>query len=220
MVCGREGDAGGGGVCIGHGVGAYADEAFHLLTGAFGGDAAVQYIDHAATGAAAIKQGRRAAQDLDLAGQHRVHSDGVVRGNAGGIQHCGAVVEYTHARAALATNDRPAGAATEGIAVHAGLVVQGLAQGGSVFLGEGLLVHHRVGGAGAAAAQGQGGHVHRFQFIAVGCCSVLGLNDHGSQRYSQRHGDAPGQGMASRIHTNLCLHVYDNGGDSAWHGDR
>ena len=207
MVGGGEGDAGGGGVFIGHGVGAGAHEAFHVLTRAFGGNTAVQHIHYTATGATAIKQGRRATQDFDLAGQHGVHGDGVVRGDPGGIQHCGAVVEHTHARAALATNDRAAGAATEGVAVHAGLVVQGLAQGGGVFLGEGLLVHHRVGGAGTAAAQGQGGHVYCFQFIGAGLAGVVGLNDRWGQRYCQRHGDAPGQGVTSRIHRNLCLHV-------------
>ena len=182
MVGGGEGDAGGSGIFIGHGVGAHAHEAFHVLAGAFGGNAAVQHVDHATTGTTAIQQGGRAAQHFDLAGQHGVHGDGVVRGDFGGIQHRGAVVEHAHPWAALAADHRPAGAAAEGVTVHTGLVIEGVAQGGGVFLGEGLLVQHGIGGAGAAAAQGQGGHVHRFQFIGGGGCSVVGLNDRWGQR--------------------------------------
>ena len=206
IVGGREGEAGGSGVLIGHGIGPGRHETFHLFAGALGGDAGVEHVHHTAAGTAAIEQGGRAAQDFDLACQQGIHRDRVIRGNTGSIQDLGAIIEDPHAWAAQATNDWPAGAAAKGVTVDTGLVFQGFPKGILALLGEGLLIHHRIGRAGAVTAQRQGGHVHLLQLVNVflGSAFVCGVGQYCRGR-QQGHGDAPGQGLASKYHNYLCL---------------
>ena len=66
--------------------------------------ALVHQIDDAATGGAAVKQGRRAAQDFELLGKHRLGSHSVVGAHGGDIQGADAIFHDADPTAALPAN--------------------------------------------------------------------------------------------------------------------
>ena len=92
------------------------------------GNLVVQHVDHAANGAAAVDQRRRASQHFDLARQQGFCHHGVVRADGGGILHLRAVGQHLHARAVHAANHRAAGTSAEVARLDARLAVQGFAQ--------------------------------------------------------------------------------------------
>ena len=103
-----------------------AAEAFERLAR----DAVVDHVDHAADGAAAVLQRRRAAQHLDAFGDQRVDRHRVVVAQRRRIGRRAAVLQDADAVAVLAADGRPARVRPEVAAADAGQAVERLAQRG------------------------------------------------------------------------------------------
>ncbi|MNI54011.1 hypothetical protein D3C73_1088740 [compost metagenome] len=168
-----------------------------------GGHLLVHHVDHAADGAAAIQQRRRAAQHFDAFGQQRLDGHGVVGGNAGGIHHFGAIGQHFHARRGLAAYHRTAGAATKCVAVDTRQARQGLTQRAAAPFDQFVAFQHRSRQRGAVEvqAQGVGGNRNgRQRLCALAVRIGLGLRDRcdqhqrAHQRFQTATACRPGDG--------------------------
>jgi len=83
-------------------------------------DAAVDHVDHAADGAGAVKQGRRAFQHFDLVGQEGLDRSGVILADVGDILRTQAVFQHRDARAIHAADHRAADRLAQAGGLHAG----------------------------------------------------------------------------------------------------
>ena len=186
--------------------GAQLGAAFVALVGHGRGHLAVQHVDHAAHGAAAVDQCRRPAQHFDLCRQQRLGRHGVVRADGGGVVQFGPVREHAHARAVHAANHVAAGARAEMAAGDAGLAVQGLAQRGLALAHEGVALQHRHGLChfGHAQLQTAGGHGDLGQagirLRPRGCCAGQAQQRGPGQRvHCARHVGERGEGVHTTI---------------------
>ena len=160
------------------GVGAQLSAALNALLRDGGGYLAVEHVDHATYGAAAIHQRRGAAQHFDLRGQQGLGRHGVVGADGGGVVQLGAIRQHLDAGAIHAANDGAAGTGAEVAAGDAGLAAQCFAQRGLAAAYEFVALQHG-GGRGhfigaqlqAAGRHGDGGQA------ACGwwCCLRIGL---------------------------------------------
>src|SRR5690606_13031794 len=91
-------------------------------------DAAVDDVDRAADRAAAVEQGGRALEHLDLVGEEGLDGDRVVDADGGHVARAQAVAQHLHARAVEAADDRPADARPEVGRLHARQLVDGIAE--------------------------------------------------------------------------------------------
>ena len=89
-----------------------------------GGNLAVQHINHPTHGAAAVHQGRWAAQHLDLLGQHGLDTHSMVGAHGGCVVYLRAVGQDAHTGPVHAPDDGTAGPRTEVAGAYAGFTFQ------------------------------------------------------------------------------------------------
>jgi hypothetical protein len=172
--------------------------------------AAVDHIDHAAHGAAAVLQHAGAAQHLDALGQQRIQHHRVVGAERRQVQAGASVVEDGDAVAVLPADHRAAGIGAEVAAAHAGQAVECLAQRGLPALQQAI----------ARELLGRRDPIRRAQRIArhddrrqpandVGTLRALrpGLVDQQAQRRDLRHSASAAAEMERvwGVHQNVSL---------------
>ena len=116
---------------VGHGSAPKVYRAFECADGPLGRNPSVDHVDRAADGLRTEAERGGAAENLDLLGVRRLEGHGVVGADDGGVAGVDSVLHDAHPAAGQAANDRPAGAGDERRRVHAGFVLQRLAQGGA-----------------------------------------------------------------------------------------
>ncbi len=142
---------------------AQRDLALQAVVGQARGDLAIDDVDHAAHGTAAIQQRGRPAQHLDAPDQQRIDGDCMIGRDVGSIEHRSAVGEHLDAWRRLAADDRTAGTGTEGVLAHAGQVGDGLTQRPGAALHHHFPVDDADRCRNAIGALGDGAHRHFFQ---------------------------------------------------------
>ena len=152
------------------------------------GDAAIDRIHHAADGAAAIKQGCRALEHLDLVGEKRLDRNVVVladRGNVGAVHSAGQRGDPGIVQAA---DDRTADALAEIGALHAGQLADRFAEGGALGLIE-FVASQDFDGLGHVFRAGPQGVGRHHDLVEVGRVFVAGV----VAGVGGRGGNGPGQ---------------------------
>ena len=165
------------GLLVVDGIAAQFGAALQWLVGNAFRNAAVDHVDRAADGAAAVEQGGRALQYLDLFGQERLDADCVVDADRRHVAGAQSVAEHLHARTVEAAHDRPADAGAEIRRLHAGQLVDGLAQRVGLDLVQ-LLTGQYLDGTDQVlgrAGQGRGVDFDRVQILGVVLVATLGL---------------------------------------------
>ena len=143
-------------------------------------NAVVDDIDHAADGAAAVQQGRRAAQHLDAV--HRQHLDRhrMVRAQGRSVGGGATVVEDAYPVAIEPPDDGTAGVGTKVAAADAGQAAERLAQAAGAALLQGLAAHDADGAEPLLTPQGVAGD---DDFVGLG---RLGQRRYGEQAASHQ----------------------------------
>ena len=183
------------GAFIGDAVGTQLQLAFIAFLRYVGRHLAVNDIDHASNGSAAIQQGRRPFQHFDSFGQQRLADHRMIRADGRGVEQLHAVAQHLHPRPIEATNDRPRDTGTETAGVHARQALQRFPQ-------RRLSAHHQL-------LPFHDGHRHRHLMALL--AKTAGADDHGikfdrisgpgSRNHSQA--DSPGKGVTFQFHVIL-----------------